>query len=166
MGMTTFSGPVRSLAGFITGADAYIPQTATPVVLSPADNGKTIVLAIPGAGGLVTLPAANAENVGLTYNFSFSANAVATLKIRTATYASAGGPGNDVYNGSVYIAAAGGSPLLFLPNGTTDDVINLGGVTGGQAGSTMSVICTAVNKWTVSGNLISSGAPTTPFAGT
>jgi len=159
MGMTTFSGPVRSLAGFITGADAYVPLTVATLTLTPADNGKTTVISYAGAGGVVTLPPATAENVGLTFNFDFAVNVAAPYKIKTT-----GSTPGDLIVGSVYIAASGGSATLFVPNGTVDDVMNLGGATGGQVGSTMKAVCTAVNRWTVSGNLISSGAPSTPFA--
>jgi len=161
MGMTTFSGPVRSLAGFITGLDAYVPLTVATKTLTPADNGTTTVVNYTGVGGILTLPAASAENLGLTLNVQFAATVnVGGYKIKTITNS----PG-DLFIGSLYLAASGGAATLMVPNGTVDDVINLnGGVTGGVAGSALTFICTALNRWTVSGNLICIGVPSSPFA--
>lgn len=161
MGMTTFSGPVRSMAGFITGLDAYVPLTTATKTLTPADNGRTTVVNYTGTGGILTLPPATSENLGLTLNVSFAATVNAGgYKIKTATDT----PG-DLFIGSIYGAASGGAATLFVPNGTVDDVINLnGGTTGGFAGSTLTFICTAVNRWTVSGNTIGVGTQTSPFA--
>ena len=57
MASTTFSGPVTSTAGFISGADSIVSATdATLAVTSAAHSGRTVLLD-RAAGQAVTLPA-------------------------------------------------------------------------------------------------------------
>ena len=56
MGLTTFSGPVRSTAGFIGGA--VVDVTDSTVSLTQTDHSSRVVTLNRAAGVTVTLPAA------------------------------------------------------------------------------------------------------------
>ena len=64
MSSTTFSGPVTSTAGFITGTGVNSTVTASTLTVTQADyNGQTIGLS-RAAGITVTLPAATEMRFG------------------------------------------------------------------------------------------------------
>jgi len=166
MGQTTFSGPVRSLAGFISGPDSVVPITTAVVALSAADyGGRQLFVNYAGVGGILTLPliipTGPDANIGLNYDIVFATTVNAGgYKIKAFTDV----PG-DVFIGQVQTTAGGGSPTTFVPNGTTNDVINLNGTTqGGALNSRLTIKAVAANKWLVTGLLIGVPAFITPFA--
>lgn len=175
MAMTTFQGPVRSLAGFISQGPATVVNLANgtnTVTLDVATYaGKTI--RTNDATLIITLPTINAtanpvssgpgqdpstaNNVGTSYTFVVETAATA-VAIKT--------DGTDKFVGSVLMVAtdAAGATTGYAP-AASNDVINLNGTTtGGAAGSVITVTVVAANKYMVSGTLLGSGTVATPFA--
>jgi hypothetical protein len=175
MAQTTFQGPVRSLAGFISQGPATVVNLANgtnTVTLDVATYaGKTI--RTNDATLVITLPTINVtpnpvtsgpgqdpntvNNVGTTYTFVVETAATA-LAIKT--------DGTDKFVGSVLMVDTDSSGALagFAP-ASSNDVINLdGSTTGGIAGSTITVSVLAANKYMVTGVLLASGTVATPFA--
>jgi hypothetical protein len=175
MAQTTFQGPVRSMAGFISQGPA--------TVVNLADGTNTVTLDVASYAGktirtndatlVITLPTINAtanpvtsgpgqdpntlNNVGTTYTFVVETAATA-VKIQT--------DGTDKFVGSIMMVDtdSAGVVTAFAP-GATNDVINLNGsTTGGIAGSTVTVTVLAANKYMVTGVLLASGTVVTPFA--
>jgi hypothetical protein len=175
MAVTTFQGPVRSLNGFIAQGPGTAPAVSGSLTLSPAvHGGKTIYYS--GTSGTITLPAVNAStdpvhtgpgsdpnsanNEGVTYTIFVSQATTSTLKIRTESST----PG-DLFVGGLVMATAGGASNLYVPNGSSNDVINLNGTTtGGIAGSYLTITAIAANRYLVQGVLIGSGVLASPFA--
>lgn len=175
MAVTTFQGPVRSLNGFIGQGPGMAPAVSGSLTLDPAVHGGK-VLYYSGTSGTITLPAVNASgdaatsgpgsdpnnpnNEGVTYTIFVSAATTSTLKIRTTSST----PG-DLFVGTLLMATAGGASNIYVPNGSSNDVINLNGTTtGGIAGSYLTITAIAANRYLVQGVLIGSGALATPFA--
>jgi hypothetical protein len=176
MARTTFQGPIRSLGGVYTqGANSLYTLTASSITLTPdANAGRPIYVNV--ATTTITLPTVNANtnpvaagpgndpntlnNLTATYTFIIGTTASA-VKIRTTSST----PG-DLFIGSTLIfPSAGGAASGFVPNGSSNDVINLNGTTtGGIAGSVLQIYAVAANKYFVTGNLIGSGTLATPFA--
>lgn len=175
MAITTFQGPVRSLNGFISQGPGTAPAVSGSLTLDPVTHGGKI-LYYSGTSGTITLPAVNASadpngagpgsdpntgnNEGIVYTLFISQATTGTLKIRTFTST----PG-DLFVGGLVMALAGGASNLYVPNGSSNDVINLNGTTtGGIAGSYLTIQAIAANRYLVQGVLIGSGALATPFA--
>lgn len=175
MAQTTFQGPVRSLAGFISQGPATVVNLANgtnTVTLDVATYaGKTI--RTNDATLVITLPTINVtpnpvtsgpgqdpntvNNVGTTYTFVVETAATA-LAIKT--------DGTDKFVGSVLMVDTDSSGAMagFAP-ASSNDVINLdGSTTGGIAGSTITVTVLSANKYMVTGVLLGSGSVATPFA--
>jgi hypothetical protein len=179
MGQSTFQGPVRSLNGFyVQGPGNVVPLTTATLTVDPTSHGgRTIFVNV--ATTTITLPAVNVtadptssgpgadpntlNNQGVQYTF-FIATTATAVKIRTTSSS----PG-DLFVGSVItgkdnVLTAGGT-ATWVPNGSSNDVISLTGTTaGGIAGSYLSVVAVAANKYLVQGVLIGSGTLVTPFA--
>lgn len=175
MAVTTFQGPVRSLNGFIAQGPGTAPAVSGSLTLDVATHGGK-VLYYSGTSGTITLPAVNAStdpvhtgpgsdpnssnNEGVTYTIFVSQATTSTLKIRTTSST----PG-DLFVGGLVMATAGGASNLYVPNGSSNDVINLNGTTtGGIAGSYLTITAIAANRYLVQGVLIGSGVLASPFA--
>jgi hypothetical protein len=175
MAQTTFQGPVRSLAGFISQGPATVVNLANgtnTVTLDVATYaGKTI--RTNDATLVITLPAINTtanpvtsgpgqdpntvNNVGTSYTFVIETAATA-VAIQTN--------GTDKFVGSILMVAtdAAGATTGYAP-AAANDVINLNGTTtGGIAGTTITVTVLAANKYMVTGVVLGSGSVATPFA--
>ena len=156
MARTTFSGPVRSMRGFISaGPDAVVNITAETTLTFADHAGKLIE--INDADGAVTLPSLKANskaasagendpNVinhqGAVYRFFIGTDAT-DLDIKT--------DGTDRFVGSIPAA--------------TNDVISLNGsTTGGDKNSYIEITALASAEYLVQGVLIGSGTIATPFA--
>lgn len=179
MAQSTFQGPVRSLNGFISnGPGAVAAVAGTTATIDATYCGKTTL--VSAATTTITLPAivatadnpvagpgadpSNMNNLGSTFTFVLTATATAVKII----CAGSGTPG-DLFIGSLVLGKDGiltaGGTATFVPNGSSNDAINLNGTTtGGIAGSTITVTAVAANKWMVSGTVIGSGTLATPFA--
>jgi hypothetical protein len=154
MGKTTFSGPVVSAAGFISGNEGIIaPVTTTPLSVTSDYNGQIIPLS--KADGLtVTLPAATGTMN--TYKFqiatSISSNSY-IIQVANAT---------DTMIGTAAVAATTGA--VFSPTAAGDTMTMTSTTTGGLAGGFIEVTDVRSGKWLVRAALVGSGTAATPFS--
>lgn len=172
MGQSTFSGPVRSLNGFISSGPGTVATVSTATATLDVANFGGKVINITAATTTITLPALNASanpvqsgpgtdpntlnNLGTTYTF-FLPTAATAVKVITGT-------GNFLL-GSVSLATSAGAASAFVGDGTATRSINLNGTTtGGIAGSYFTVTAVTATQWLVQGELIGSGTLATPFA--
>lgn len=156
MASTTFSGPVTSTAGFITGTGAVAAAvTAATLTVDSSYNGQVIPLN-RAAGITVTLPAATGSQA--VYRFVVSTAVTSNnhiIKVANAT---------DVMAGTAGVSGSTGSVFSTLP--ASDTITMNGSTTGGLAGSYVEVIDIAAGDWIVTAALVGSGTPATPFSAT
>jgi hypothetical protein len=171
MAQTTFSGPVRSLNGFIGVGSGNVVNVAngtnTLALTVSAHAGR--VLTTNDATLVLTLPAIIATTPTDTTDPNQTNNLGATFTVFIDTAATAvaiSTDGTDKYVGSVLMVDTDSSGAVagYAP-ASTNDVINLNGTTtGGIAGSWVQITAIAANEWYVSGVLLGSGSVATPFA--
>ena len=154
MSSTTFSGPVTSTNGFITGTGVNSTVTASTLAVTKAlYNGQTINLS-RAAGITVTLPAATGTNA--TYRF------LVTTAVTSNSYKIQVANATDVIQGTINVAGTTGTPFGSLP---ASDTITMNGSTqGGLVGSYVEITDIATGIFTTSGALIGSGTVVTPFS--
>jgi len=167
MAQTTFSGPVKSLAGFITsGVNSSVSVSADTTLTVAAHAGKIILL--NDADGKFTLPSISsatpsdptapdqANNIGASF-FFYVETAATDLDILT--------DGTDKFVGAVIVAVDDGTKKAFVP-AAANDVITLNGSTkGGIVGSVVKVTAIDAATYLVHDSLlIGSGTIETPFA--
>ena len=164
MAKSTFSGPVKSLGGFISaGVNNSVSLTADTTLTVDAHAGK--ILLCNDADGKFTLPSIvsttpsdptdpnQTNNIGASFFFYIETLAT-DLDIKT--------DGTDKFLGSVSVI--GTTTAGFVP-GATNDVISMnGGTTGGDKGSYVEVTALATAEYLVQGVLVGSGTVATPFA--
>ncbi|MBT9165481.1 MAG: hypothetical protein DDT25_00126 [Chloroflexi bacterium] len=175
MAITSFSGPVRSLNGFITygsGAVVNIPDNTNTVTVSPELHGGSRIIRTNDATLVITLPAIIAtpapdsagpggpvstrNNIGISYNFFVET---------TATNWKLGTNGIDRFVGSLLmVPSAGGAASGFVPAASNDFINFNGSTTGGIAGTWLQVTAVAPLRYFVQGVVIGSGVLATPFA--
>jgi len=159
MASTTFSGPVTSTAGFISGADSIISATAaTLTVTSAAHAGRTVLLD-RAAGQAVTLPAAT--GTGNAYKFfvltTVTSNST-TIKVADAT---------DIMAGVAIVANdSDASASIFETAADSDTITFDGSTTGGLKGATVELQDVATNLWSVRVIGAATGSEATPFSAT
>jgi hypothetical protein len=166
MAKTTFSGPVKSLGGFISAGAANDISLTADTTLTVADHAGR-VLRVNDADGVFTLPTIVAtsvsdqtdpnqtNNVGATFTF-FIETAATDLDIKT--------DGTDKFVGGLYTGVTNATGKTFI-SGASNDVITLNGTTqGGLAGSMITVTVITTAKYAVSGITLGSGTLVTPFA--
>jgi D-alanyl-D-alanine carboxypeptidase len=166
MAKSTFSGPVRSLAGFISAGNANVVSlTADTTLTVDAHAGK--VLTCNDADGKFTLPSIVAtapgsdedpnqtNNLGATFTFVVE-TAATDMDILT--------DGTDKFVGGLYTGVTNATGKTFI-SGASNDVITLNGsTTGGLAGSIIKVTAVGSAKYAVEGIILGSGTLVTPFA--
>ena len=166
MAKTTFSGPVKSLAGFISaGNAAVVSLTADTTLTVAAHAGKTLLT--NDADGKFTLPTIVAtapatddepnqlNNLGASFTFVV-VTAATDMDILT--------DGTDKFVGGIYTGVSDATGKTFI-SGAANDVITLNGSTkGGIAGSIIRVTAIASAKYAVEGLTLGSGTLVTPFA--
>lgn len=177
MSVSTFDGPVKSLAGFYSAGASNVVAITSNTTLTVADHaGKIINVGGTLASDLtITLPAistaANASSSGpgndpntlnnqgaVFYIVVSSTIATSSLKIGTN--------GTDKYIGyaSTIDTDTSGATAGFVP-AAANDFINLNGsTTGGVVGSVVKITSLTTNKYLVEAVLACTGAPATPFA--
>ena len=172
MAQSTFSGPVRSLSGFISQGPNAVANISTATATLDVANYAGKIINVSAATTTITLPAVNASaynpatgpgqdpntlnNLGAIYTF-FLPSAATAVKVITGT--------GDFMLGSVSVATDGGAASNYAANGTTIRSINLDGSTkGGVKGSYFTIVAVAANTYLVQGELIASGGTATPFA--
>lgn len=159
MGTSTFSGPVVSTAGFISGADSLVTLTdATATVTAAAHAGRTVLLD-RAAGQALTLPAAT--GTGNSYKFfvatTITSNST-TIKVADAT---------DVMAGAAIVANdSDASASIFETASTSDTITFNGSTTGGIKGATVELQDVATNLWSVRIVGAATGTEATPFSAT
>ena len=153
MAITTFSGPVRSLAGFISGTDAVAASVTSATLAVTSDYNGQIVPLNRAGGMTVTLPAATGSQA--VYRFvvgtTFTSNGV--IQVANAS---------DTMNGLASVG--GGTASVFGTLPASDTITMNGSTTGGLAGSYIELIDVAAGDWIVRAALIGSGSPATPFS--
>jgi hypothetical protein len=166
MAKSTFSGPVKSLAGFISaGSNAVVSLTANTTLTVDDHAGK--ILLCNDADGKFTLPSIvtttpsdptdpnQANNLGASFTFVV-VTAATDLDILT--------DGTDKFVGGLYTGVDDATGKTFISGGS-NDVITLNGSTkGGLAGSVIKVHAIASAKYAVEGITLGSGTLVTPFA--
>ena len=166
MAKSTFSGPVKSLGGFISaGVNNSVSLTADTTLTVDAHAGK--ILLCNDADGKFTLPSIvtttpsdptdpnQSNNIGASFFFYIETLAT-DLDIKT--------DGTDKYVGTIMVAVDDGAKKSFVP-GATNDVIDMNnGTKGGKVGSYIEITALATAEYMVQGVLIGSGSVATPFA--
>ena len=171
MANTTFSGPVRSLNGFISfGPKAVVSLTADATLTVAAHAGR--ILTCNKADGVFTLPSITSgsssavagandynvlSNLGCTYTFWVQTLAT-DMDILT--------DGTDKFFGAVFIGIdSEATGETFLSSSGSNDVMTMNGTTkGGIVGSFVQFTAIASAAYYVSGTLLASGTLVTPFA--
>tara|TARA_R100001443_G_scaffold7067_2_gene16240 strand:+ start:10185 stop:10691 length:507 start_codon:yes stop_codon:yes gene_type:complete len=166
MAKSTFSGPVQSLAGFISAGNANVVSLTADTTLTVASHAGKI-LTCNDADGKFTLPSIVATAPGrdddpnqtnnLGASFFFVVETAATdLDILT--------DGTDKFVGGVYLGKDDASGKVFI-SGASNDVLTMNGSTkGGLAGSIVRVTAIASAKYAIEGIVLGSGTIVTPFA--
>lgn len=166
MAKSTFSGPVRSLAGFISAGNANaVSLTADTTLTVDSHAGK--ILLCNDADGKFTLPSIVAtapgrdddpnqtNNLGATFTFVIE-TAATDLDVLT--------DGTDKFVGGLYTGVNNATGKTFI-SGASNDVITLNGTTkGGIAGTIIKVTAIGSAKYAVEGIVLASGTVVTPFA--
>ena len=147
MARSTFSGPVRSLAGFIAAGNANVVSlTADTTLTVAAHAGK--ILVTNDADGKFTLPTIVATAPGRDDDPNQTNNLGAVFTFVVGTYT-----GVTDATGKTFIS------------GASNDVITMNGSTkGGLAGSIVKCTAIAAAKYAVEGIILGSGTLVTPFA--
>jgi len=167
MAKSTFSGPVKSLAGFISaGVNNSVSLTADTTLTVDAHAGK--ILLCNDADGKFTLPSISsatpgdptdpnqANNIGASFYFVIE-TAATDLDILT--------DGTDKFEGAVLVAVNDGAKKAFVPAASNDVMTMNGSTKGGIAGSVVRVTAIDAATYLVHDSLlIGSGTIVTPFA--
>jgi len=166
MAKSTFSGPVKSLAGFISAGNANVVSLTADTSLT-VDSHAGKILTCNDADGKFTLPSIVAtapgrdddpnqtNNLGATFVFVIE-TAATDLDILT--------DGTDKFVGGLYTGVNNATGKTFI-SGASNDVITLNGTTkGGLAGSIIKVTAVGSAKYAVEGITLGSGTLVTPFA--
>jgi hypothetical protein len=164
---TTFSGPVQSLAGFISaGSNSVVSLTANTTLTVAAHAGK--ILLTNDADGIFTLPSIvtttpsdptdpnQLNNLGATFTF---------VVVTAATDMDIVTDGTDKFLGMVYTGITTAATGKTWVSAAANDVITQNGTTkGGVAGSYIRITAIASAQYFVEGMLLGSGTLVTPFA--
>jgi hypothetical protein len=167
MAKSTFSGPIKSLAGFITaGVNSSVSLTADTTLTVDEHAGK--ILLCNDADGKFTLPSIvsttpsdstdpnQTNNIGASFFFVIE-TAATDLDILT--------DGTDKFEGAVLIAVDDGAKKAFVPAASNDVMTMNGSTKGGIAGSVVKVTAIDAATYLVHDSLlIGSGTIVTPFA--
>ena len=166
MAKSTFSGPVQSLAGFISAGNANVVSLTADTSLTVASHaGK--VLITNDADGKFTLPSIVATAPGADDDPNQTNNLGATftfIVVTAATDMDILTDGTDKFVGGLYTGVDDATGKTFI-SGSRKDVITMNGSTnGGLAGSIVKVTAMASAKYAVEGLILGSGTIVTPFA--
>ena len=129
MATTTFSGPVVSNNGFITGPGSLVQITTATTATNAANAGRLNLFNV-AAGAIVTLPAATGS--GNQYNFAVQTTVTSNnyvVQVANAT---------DVMAGRAIILQDAADTLVGFETVAASDTITLNGTTkGGTKGDTI-----------------------------
>ncbi len=156
MASTTFSGPVTSTGGFISGSDSLVSIAADATMTAASNAGRTMNLNI-ASGATVTLPAASGS--GNTYRF-FVQTTIASnnYKIQVAS-------ADDTMSGVAVVANDSDATASIFETAADSDTITLNGTTtGGILGGQVEIQDVASGKFRVLINQSATGTEATPFS--
>jgi len=154
MGTTTFSGPVVSTAGFISGnAGVVADATAGTLAVTSSYNGQIIPLA-KADGITVTLPTSS----GSMNVYKFWVKTAITSNSYIIQVANA----SDTMIGHAAVAATTGA--VFAPTAAGDTMTMTSTTSGGLAGGFIEITDVASGKWLVNAALVGTGTAATPFS--
>jgi len=170
MAKTTFSGPVRSLNGFINfGPKAAVSLTANATLTMNEHAGRILLCNL--AAGEWTLPTITTGSAGASAGANdpnVASNLGATYTFIVQTLFSAGviqTDGTDKFIGYAKSLMTGAATGISWFPGATNDVMNFDGTTtGGIVGSIIKVTAVASAQYFVEAYIKSSGSQATPFA--
>jgi hypothetical protein len=156
MASTTFSGPVTSTAGFISGSDSMVSITADTTLTSASHAGRTMNLNV-ASGATCTLPAA--AGTGNVYKFFVQTTVTSnSYKIQVAN-------GDDTMAGVAVVANDSDNSASIFETAATSDTITLNGTTtGGVLGGQVELQDVASNVYRVLINQSATGTEATPFS--
>ena len=166
MAKTTFSGPVRSLAGFINAGSTGAVSLTADTTLTVASHAGRLLLT-NDADGKFTLPSIDVttpndptdpnqlNNLGATFTF---------LVITAATDMDILTDGTDKFVGGLYLGKSDAAGKTFMSGGSNDVITMNGSTKGGIVGSVVTCYAAASAKYVVSGTVLASGTVVTPFA--
>jgi len=156
MASTTFSGPVTSTAGFISGSGSLVSVTANVTLTSASHAGRTMNLNV-ASGATVTLPAAS--GTGNIYKFFVQTTVTSNDYIIQVANSS------DTMSGMAIVANDGGDTAsIFETTATTDTITMNGTTTGGILGAQVEIQDVASNKFSVVVRTAATGTEATPFS--
>ena len=168
MGQTTFSGPVKSLAGFISAGVSNSVTTAVGATLDVANYAGKQIYYTSTATATFTLPAVNtsspsdatdpnqSNNYGAAFQFVLSTTVTGNFIVKVAN-------ADDTMVGTAILGS--GTTALVFSTATASDTITLSGTTtGGVGGATITATVVGANRYKV--NVVSgaTGAVATPFS--
>jgi hypothetical protein len=168
MALSTFQGPVRSLAGFYSqGPNSVVnlangTNTITLTVAAHAGkvirtNDATLVITLPTISASTTDTQDTPNNIGCTYTI------VVETSITTGSIVT---DGTDKFVGGILgvDTDTGGAAIGYVP-ASTNDVMSFDGTTkGALAGTVLKFTALTTAKYLVEGILLGSGTVATPFA--
>ena len=170
MGQSTFSGPVKSLAGFISAGVSNSVTTAVGKTLTVANDAGKQIYYTSVATATFTLPAVNtsspsdptdpnqANNYGATYNFVLSTTVTGNFIVKVAN-------SSDTMVGTAILGS--GTTALVFSTATASDTITLSGTTtGGVGGASVKATVIGANRYKVEVVSGATGAVATPFSAT
>ena len=168
MGQSTFSGPVKSLAGFISAGVSNSVTTAVGKTLTVANDAGKQIYYTSVATATFTLPAVNtsspsdptdpnqSNNYGAAFEFVLSTTVTGSFIVKVAN-------SSDTMVGTAILGS--GTTALVFSTATASDTITLSGTTtGGVGGATITATVVGANRYKV--NVVSgaTGAVATPFS--
>ena len=171
MAQTTFSGPVKSLAGFISAGVSNSVTTAVGKTLTVANDAGKQIYYTSVSTATFTLPAVNtsspsdptdpnqANNYGATYNFVLSTTVTGSFIVKVAN-------ASDTIVGTAIIGE-GTTSMAVFSTATASDTITLNGTTtGGVGGASVKATVVGANRYKVEVESGATGALATPFSAT
>ena len=166
MAKSTFSGPVRSLAGFINaGYNSSVSLTANTTITVASHAGRPLLT--NDADGVFTLPSIVVTeptdktdpnqlcNLGAQFTF---------IVVTAATDMDIVTDGTDKFVGGLYTGKDDATGKTFISGASNDVITQNGSTKGGLAGSIIRITAIASAKYAVEGLILGSGTIVTPFA--
>ena len=168
MARTTFSGPVKSLAGFISAGTSNSVTTAVGKTLDVENYAGKQIYYTSTAAATFTLPAVNstspndptdpnqANNLGATFEFVLSTTVTGNFVVQVANT-------SDTMVGTAILGS--GTTALVFSTLTASDTITLSGTTtGGVGGANIRATAVGANRYKVEVVSGATGAVATPFS--
>ena len=170
MGQSTFSGPVKSLAGFISAGVSNSVTTAVGKTLTVANDAGKQIYYTSVATATFTLPAVNtsspsdptdpnqSNNYGAAFEFVLSTTVTGNFVVKVAN-------SSDTMVGTAILGS--GTTALVFSTATASDTITLSGTTtGGVGGASVKATVIGANRYKVEVVSGATGAVATPFSAT